>query len=248
MRPEAFKDHYSQARQFYRSQTVFEQAHLASALVLELSKVEAVHVRQAMVGHLRHIEESLAQRVAAGLGLATLPEPPASAAPVLDLEPSPALGLITRMKDTLAGRTLGLLIADGSDGALFEPLRMAAVKVGARVRLVAPRLEVRLADGTLQAADHQLAGTPSVLFDAVAIVLSAEGAAALAKDSEALAFVRDAVAHLKAIAVDPGGKALLDQANVKPDAGVLGVDDLEAFLTAARTRQWTREQYLRPLA
>jgi len=64
IREERFADHYSQARQFYRSQTSYEQAHLASALVFELSKVEHPHIRQAMVGHLRHIEEDLAQRVA----------------------------------------------------------------------------------------------------------------------------------------------------------------------------------------
>src|ERR1019366_10145214 len=69
IRAGSFADHYSQARQFYLSQTAYEQAHIASALVFELSKVENVHVREAMVGHLRHIEEDLARRVAAGLGV-----------------------------------------------------------------------------------------------------------------------------------------------------------------------------------
>ena len=40
-----------------------EQAHIASALVFELSKVEHLHIREAMVGHLRNIDEDLAQRV-----------------------------------------------------------------------------------------------------------------------------------------------------------------------------------------
>ena len=40
LRAETFADHYSHARLFYRSQTEIEQAHLASALVFELSKVE----------------------------------------------------------------------------------------------------------------------------------------------------------------------------------------------------------------
>ena len=73
IRAESFADHYSQARQFYLSQTAYEQAHIASALVFELSKVEHVHVREAMVGHLRHIEEDLAQRVAAGLAFDKMP-------------------------------------------------------------------------------------------------------------------------------------------------------------------------------
>jgi catalase len=40
LRPaETFADHYSQARLFFRSQTAPEQAHLASAIVFELSKL-----------------------------------------------------------------------------------------------------------------------------------------------------------------------------------------------------------------
>jgi catalase len=40
VRPETFADHYSQARQFYISQTAIEQKHIGDALVFELSKVE----------------------------------------------------------------------------------------------------------------------------------------------------------------------------------------------------------------
>ena len=54
-----------------------------------------------------------------------------------------------------------------------------------------------LADGSLMAADGQLAGTPSVLFDAVAVVLSDDGAKTLALESAAIDFVRDAFGHLK---------------------------------------------------
>ncbi|HEY9237285.1 MAG TPA: catalase, partial [Burkholderiaceae bacterium] len=73
VRPETFADHYSQARQFFRSQTPTEQSHMAAALVFELSKVETVYIREAIVGHLRRIDESLAQRVADGLALDALP-------------------------------------------------------------------------------------------------------------------------------------------------------------------------------
>ena len=54
---------------FFRSQTAPEQAHMASALVFELSKVETPHVREAIVGHLRNIDADLAKRVADGLGM-----------------------------------------------------------------------------------------------------------------------------------------------------------------------------------
>ena len=104
IRAESFADHYSQARQFYLSQSTYEQAHIASALVFELSKVEHTHIREAMVGHLRHIEEYLAKRVAAGLALKNIPDAPKAAKPVQAMMPSPALQIIGKMKDTLDGK------------------------------------------------------------------------------------------------------------------------------------------------
>ena len=49
VRSETFADHYSQARQFYASQTAVEQTHIANALVFELSKVEREDIRARMV-------------------------------------------------------------------------------------------------------------------------------------------------------------------------------------------------------
>ena len=249
IRAESFADHYSQARQFYLSQTAYEQAHIASALVFELSKVEHAHVREAMVGHLRHIEKDLANRVAAGLGFDKLPDAPTVAAPVLKLEPSPALQIIGKMKDTLMGRAIAILIAEGSDGAVIKKIKKAAIDAGATVKIVAPKVGgTKLADGSMLTADGQLVGTPSVLFDAVAVILSDEGAKALSMESAAIDFVRDAFGHLKAIAVDKGGQVLLKIANVGKDAGVVDANDKAAFIAAAKTRQWAREKSVRTLA
>jgi len=249
IRPESFADHYSQARQFYLSQTVYEQAHIASALVFELSKVEHPHIREAMVGHLRHIEEDLAKRVSAGLALGKLPDPAKVATPVKQMKPSPALQIIGKMKNTLQGRAIGILIADGSDGASIKKIKKAAADAGAAVKIIAPKVGgAKLADGSVLAVDGQLAGTPSVLFDAVAVLLSDEGAKALAKESVAIDFVRDAFGHLKAIAVDQGGQKLLASATVGQDAGIIDASDQDAFITAAKTRQWKREKSVRTLA
>jgi catalase len=249
VRPESFADHYSQARQFYLSQTEYEQAHIASALVFELSKVDHLHVREAMVGHLRLIEEDLAKRVAVGLGFDKMPNAPRAAAPVQEMKPSPALQIIGKMKDTLKGRAIGILIADGSDGILVKKIKKAAKEAGAAVKIVAPKVGgAKLADGSMMSADGQLAGTPSVLFDAVAIVLSDEGAKALSLESAAVDFVRDAFGHLKAIAADKGAQGLLKTANIGHDAGVLSANDETAFIAAAKTRQWSREKSVRTLA
>jgi catalase len=249
IRAESFADHYSQARQFYRSQTAYEQAHIASALVFELSKVGHLHVREAMVGHLRHIEEDLAERVAAGLGFDKMPEAPEAAAPVRKTAPSPALQIIGKMKNTLMGRAIGILIADGSDGAVIRKIKKAATDAGASVKIVAPKVGgAKLADGSMLAVDGQLVGTPSVLFDAVAVIVGDAGAKALSQEGAAIDFVRDAFAHLKAIAVDKGGQALLKMASVGHDAGVVSTNDTDAFVAAAKTRQWEREKLVRTVA
>lgn len=248
-RAESFADHYSQARMFFRSLEKPEQAHLASALVFELSKVETLKVRVRTVSHLRNIDESLAQRVADGLALPALPDPAPTATPAQDMPAAPEVRVIGRNKPTLQGRSIGILFDEGSDARVMASLSKAARKAGADVKLVAPKVGgATLSDGAIQAADGQLAGTPSAVFDAVAVVLSPEAAKALSKESAAIEFVSQAWAHLKAIASDAGGQALLKAARVGNDAGIVEAEDAKAFLAAAATRQWAREPKLRLLA
>lgn len=248
-RAESFADHYSQARMFFRSLEKPEQAHLASALVFELSKVETLKVRERTVSHLRNIDESLAQRVADGLALPALPDPAPTATPVQDMPAAPEVRVIGRNKPTLQGRSIGILFDEGSDARVMASLSKAARKAGADVKLVAPKVGgATLSDGAMQTADGQLAGTPSAVFDAVAVVLSPEAAKALSKESAAVEFVSQAWAHLKAIASDAGGQTLLKAARVGNDAGIVEAEDAKAFLAAAATRQWAREPKLRLLA
>ena len=249
IRAESFSDHYSQARQFFVSQTDIEQAHMASALVFELSKVEHPHIREGVVGHLRHIDEGLAQRVATGLGIPALPAKPPTTAPAQDMPPSPALQIIGKMKDTLEGRAVGVLVSDGSDAPTINALTAAIKKAGASFKIIAPHIgEVALSDKSKLKVDGQLAGTPSVMFDAVALVLSADAGAKLANEACAVDFVRDAFGHLKAIASDAGAKPLLEKAGVVKDDGVTSADDTGKFIKAAKTRQWAREKSVRTLA
>lgn len=248
IRAESFADHYSQARLFFRSQTRPEQAHIASAITFELSKVDTPRVRDAIVGHLRHIDTDLAQHVADGLGLTALPPAPPIAAPLIDMPLSPALQIIGKMKDTLQGRAVGILVDDESDAGMVKALCKAVTDAKGTVKLVAPRLGLRLSDGKQLTADGQLAGTPSTVFDAVAIVLSKEAGQRLAKIGAAVDFARDAFGHLKAIAVDAGGQAVLKAGNIGKDAGVVSATETNAFIKAAKTRQWDREPKVRQLA
>ena len=95
-------------------------------------------------------------------------------------------------------------------------------------------------------ADMQLAGGPSVLFDAVYIALSKAGAATLSKEAAAVGWVQNAFAHLKVIGASAGSEALLDKAGVIADAGVLVGAKSSAFLdTAAKGRIFDREPFVR---
>ena len=116
------------------------------------------------------------------------------------------------------------------------------------VKIVAPKLSVTLKDGTQLAADGQLAGTPSMLFDAVASVLKPEEGERLAKDSAAVEWFANAFGHLKAIAACGGTRQhILKAAGIKPDAGVVDPKDVAKFIALAKTRQWAREPTLRTL-
>lgn len=249
VRPESFADHYSQARMFFTSLEAPEQAHLASALVFELSKVETAKVRERMVGHLVHIDAALAQRVADGLGMDGVPPAPPAAVPPAQMPPAPEVRIIGRMRETLEGRCVGILIDDGSNAAALAALRKAAESAGATVKIVAPKLGgAVLSNGKKQPADGQLAGTPSVMFDAVAVLLGEAAGKKLAKESAAVDFVAFAWAHLKAIAHDAGAAPLLKAGNVGKDAGIVDAADTKGFIAAARTRQWAREPKVRTLA
>jgi catalase len=249
-RSQTFADHYSQARLFWRSQSEIEQAHMASAIVFELSKTTIEAVRTRVLANLGNVDKALATRVAKGLGLKAPPTASKPARKPIDMEPSPALRLVGKYPETLEGRAVGILVADGSDGDLVEALRAQVEDAGAQVKIVAPKINVTLAGGDGLAADAQLPGAPSVIFDAVVIALSSAGCKSLMIEAKARDFIADAFAHLKAIAYTSEAQPLLDKAGVEPDAGVIALDgkDATGFLAAAATRQWDREAKVRMLA
>ncbi|MGE6696236.1 catalase [Hyphomonas sp. NPDC076900] len=244
VRDETFGDHYSQPRMFWRSQTENEQAHIASALVFELSKVELDHVRKRVLSVIRNIDEMLAQRVADGLGT-KLPAAAQPFKPPLDLDPSDALSIQKNWQKTLKGRKVGILFSDGSDKATIETLKTEIESKGGSVFLVAPKIgPLKVKGGSLK-ADGQLAGSPSMLFDAVAMVLMPDEVAKLMKEAAARDWVQNAYAHLKAIGYCPGSKALLEDCGLEFDDGVV---PNEKFVKAAPRRYWDREPGLRDLA
>lgn len=246
VRSESFADHYSQARQFYLSQTPIEQKHVRDALVFELSKVERPDIRSRIVSHLLHIDTKLANGVADGLGL-PLPEAAVAARTPIDLPVSEKLSIVKNGPASFKGRKLGILLSDGADAAIFTALLDAVDAEGAVYEVIAPKIGgVVLSDGKKVAAKQKIDGGPSVLFDAVAVVVSADGAKLLAQDAPAKDFVSDAFAHCKYIGYTPEAKTLfakaglsdLDEACIPLDGAGVAKSFIE---TCGKLRFWPRE-------
>jgi catalase len=251
MRSETFADHFSQARQFFFSQTEPEQNHIIAAITFELSKVETPAIRMRMLGQLTNIDAGLAARIAEGLGFTDMIEPIPAAKPTRsDLPLSPPLSILAKATPTLEGRMVGCLISDGFDPAIIAALEKAVTAAGAKMKIIAPKIGGATGkDGKMLPAHFQLAGGPSVLFDTVALVLSADGAAYLAKEAAALAFVSDAFSHLKVIGYTAEAEALLQAAGVVADEGIIALpkaSSAQAYVdTAKQGRIWDREPKVR---
>ena len=163
--------------------------------------METKAVRERMLGQLANVDPAIASRVADGLGMPTPVKATPAAVPTRqDLAPSPALSILAKSQPSLKGRTVGCLIADGSDSELILELETATKQLGANFKIVAPKVGgATTSDGKLIEADFQLAGGPSVLFDAVFAALSADAGELLSTEAAAVAWVHDAYAHLKVI-------------------------------------------------
>ncbi|MGZ5474782.1 MAG: catalase, partial [Thermoanaerobaculia bacterium] len=228
IRAESFADHFSQARQFFISQAPIEQKHLRDALVFELSKVETPRIRERVVSQLLNVDADLAASVAQGLGLPAVPDAADAACPTRDdLVESPALSIVRNGPEGFRGRKVGVLMSDGADAALFAALVRALDDDGAACEVVAPAIGgVALSDGDRVTANHKLDGGPSVLFDAVVIMVSEPGAEMLAKEPAARDFVADAFAHDKFIGYDATALPLLAKAGIADslDDGCIQLD------------------------
>jgi catalase len=249
-RPESFADHYSQARQFYISQTKFEQNHIAAALVFELSKVEEPSIRERLVSHLPNIDQGLAEQVAAGLGLKGKIKAARPAAEIRsNLGKSKSLSIVLNGPENFAGRKIGALVTDGVNAKLIGALRAALEEEGATLEIIAPTVGgVQMSDGKLLKADHKFAGGPAVLFDAVAILNAADATENLLPNAAVGDFIRDAFGHLKFIGYTEAAMPLFEKAGIADalDEACVQLDgpkSVSDFIGACRKlRFWKREE------
>ncbi len=249
LRPESFADHYSQARQFFISQSPSEQDHIAAALTFELSKVKTPAIRERMVSHLLNIDKGLAGTVGGALGLKTMPKAADAAVSTRqDLEASPALSIIANGPQRFEGRKLGILVTDGADAALLSALKKALAKEGATFEIIAPKITgAKASDGSWIDADQMIDGGPSVLYDAVALLPAKAGMNALLQELTARDFVADAFAHCKFIGYVEAVMPLFQKIGIAGDLDegcipLKSARDVTGFVTAlGQLRNWDRE-------
>ena len=200
-----------------------------------------------MVSHLLNIDEQLAKEVAGGLGLKEMPKAADAARLTQDLKSSRALSIQINGPKSFKGRKVGALLTDGVDIKLVQSLKSALSEEGALLEIVAPKVGgVQVSDGSWIEAKQKIDGGPSVLYDAVALLISDEGAKLVAKEPAARDFVADAFAHMKFIGHTRAAVALFEKAGVggNRDQGFIALDgesDCSAFVTACRkVRYWDR--------
>jgi catalase len=210
-RSESFKDHYSQATLFWNSMADWEKEHIVAALRFELGKVETVPVREGVVEHLNHVDHDLAVRVAQGIGV----EPPSGVTTPNHGRSSPALSQANSPRESVKGRKVAILAADGVQSGDVGGIGDRLTDAGAICEVLAPR------DGAIQAANgarvevtKAMNTMASVLYDAVLVPGGEASARALAADGLAVHFVAEAFKHGKAIGAINEGVDVLTRAGL----------------------------------
>lgn len=230
-RSKSFFDHFSQATLFFNSQSEAEKNHMIDALRFELGKVQTPEIRERMVGMLTQVDETLAAKVAEGLGIPVPEAPelmnqsipadvdPASYQPVKVKPPvdkSAALSMADTVKDNIKTRQVAILAADGVDHDALNKMVTELELAGAQTQIISTRLGTisGISKGKSIKVDQSFLTAASVLFDAVYIPGGANSVNILGAEADAVHFIEEAYKHCKAIAADEEGVDLLRQTAV----------------------------------
>ncbi len=244
-KPEKFAEHYAQARLFVSSLTGPERDHMESAFRFELSKLTVPAIRQRMIANLRHVDDSMAERLASDLAVA-LPDPAPLARenfPEPEVEHSATLSQDAYPGDgSIATRRIAILLNDGVTGEGLEQLAERLAAAGAVPCFIAPRLSATDAAGQALPVDATYENTASALFDAVVMPGDDASTSALCVLDDVRDFLRDQYRHGKAIGILNARLSDLEEfgipfANADDETGLDGVvafspARLDAFIEA----------------
>jgi catalase len=157
------------------------------------------------------------------------------------------LSIFLNPPPSFKGRKVGVVVSDGLDAGMLKELRRAVDEEGASLEVVAPKIGgVEASDGSWVEAQQTIKGGPSVLDDAVVLMVSADPAVEPTNDPAARDFISDAYAHSKFIAYVDSALPLIKSAlgDRDLDAGFVKIEvakDVVQFVeTCRRLRFWER--------
>jgi catalase len=197
------------------------------------------------------VDESLAARVADGLGMALPKAQPRALEPPVKSEVDTSAPLSLRHfpgDGSIAGRRIALLVADEADAAPLQALYDALLDAGAAPRWLGAKLgRLKGTRGATIEIDATLETMPSPMWDALVIDASAD---AMARVGAAVEFVKEQFRHCKTILLAGPAPALLAAAGIEApaDAGFIDAqgrarDAIDAFVQAvARHKHYEREK------
>jgi catalase len=232
-KPEKFAEHYNQATLFWNSQSDVEKMHIIRAYRFELTKVQVTAVRERVVAQLRNVAEELAEAVAEGLGMETLPDPLPKAlprSPRPEVAKSAALSLFARPgNQSIKTRRIAILVADGVDGEAASKIHEALTAQGAVPRFVGISLgRVESVNGDPLEVEISMEAAPAAVWDAMIVPNGEAAVEALSKSGHALEFLKDQYRHCKPMLLIGESAALLGEVDIsatlpsgKPDPGLL---------------------------
>jgi catalase len=233
-------DEYVQATLFWKSMSEVEQDHIVDAFTFELGKCDVPAVVEKMLVRLVLVDADLARRVGTGLGIPV----EAGRTRRREVEPSPALAMITEDEFPVDGRVIHILANDGADLAGISALKDAFVAAGAAPHVIATHKgAIAARDGSEITVDRSFHTASSAEADAIVV---ADGAG-LADDPIAQTYVASAYRHHKTMAAWGDGVELLTRAGAESDEpGIVTAEQSTSEFAAAvvaameKHRHWER--------
>ena len=161
----SFEDHYSQARQFWLSQTDVEKQHIINAFSFELGKVETIEIRKAAVDMFARVDRAMAEQIAQNIGVTP---PDASIQQVADQQPSDAVSILKNQVPFLKSKKVGIIVDTNSN---LEEIITPLENEGVTVELISDK-QGRIGEREI---DHTLETASPVLYDGLIVAATFDG-------------------------------------------------------------------------
>src|SRR5690606_15461869 len=129
---------------------------------------------------------------------------------------SPALSMQNHITESIKGRKIALLAADGVDETQVEYIKKKLDTDGATLDVISKNLGMlRTKNSKELAVDKTFSTTASVLYDAVMVTGGTESVKTLIQQGDAIKFINESYRHCKTIAALSSGLRLLEASSIQ---------------------------------